>query len=82
MPEAGGNPGRAVVERPGQRPLEHAGIELVGLAIGVDVGAWEPRREQRIAEAGADANSSSTKASSARRNAASGTAAWARNSEG
>ena len=43
---------RAVVQRPRQRPLEHAGVELVGLAVGIDVGARKAGGQERHAEAG------------------------------
>ena len=49
--EAGGDAGGAVIERPRQGPFEHAGIELVGLAVGVDVGARESARPARACRA-------------------------------
>ena len=48
--EAGGDAGGAVVERPRQRAFEHGRVEFVGLAVGIDVGARETRREQGHAE--------------------------------
>ncbi len=44
--EAGRDAGRAVIERPRQGALEHAGIEFVGFAVGVDVGARKTRRQE------------------------------------
>jgi hypothetical protein len=49
-PEAGGDPRGPVVQRPRQRPVEHAGIEFVRLAVGVDVGAGKAGGQERHAE--------------------------------
>ena len=54
-----------VLAKSGSGSCEQLGIELVGLAIDVEIGARKARRDQRRAELGhAGENSSSTKQSS------------------
>ena len=43
---------RPMVERTWQGPFKHPRIELIGLAIGVDIGAWETSRKQWNAQGG------------------------------
>ncbi len=47
--EAAGDPHRAGIGERGQAAVEHARIELIGLAVDVDIAAREVRPHQRVA---------------------------------
>ena len=76
------HPRRPGVDEFRQRVGKHRRIELIGLAVDVEIGARKPRRQQWGAETRAEPNNSSTKLSSDRRSASGSSREAATNSVG